>query len=112
MNEPVSPDTREERLDELLETWEQSVACGSPPSLADLCRDCPDLAADVERKIRRLRAIDRFMFPNSNDPVDTPHSDAISSDFCLKFPLHSPGYEILEELGKGVHGSRLLGRDN
>ncbi len=101
--EQAFPTSQDKRLDELLAAWEESVASRRPLSIADLCRDCPELAAEVEHRIRRLKAIDRFMFPNACISSDTLDGDFLFEGPISRFPT-LPGYEILEELGKGGMG--------
>src|SRR5438132_511420 len=45
----------DERLDELLLAWDESVTAGKPLTSVELCRDCPELEGDLEREIARLQ---------------------------------------------------------
>ena len=48
----------QEKLDELLDRWEESVEDGKPLSVADLCRESPHLRERLEEKIRALQKVD------------------------------------------------------
>lgn len=82
----------DDRLSELLLDWEESVEAGIPLTVDELCRTCPELAEDLRREINGLRAVDRFMYPRT----------AIGMSTSL-FPV-VPGYDLLEEIGRGGMG--------
>jgi serine/threonine protein kinase len=44
-------------LDELMVRWEELAEAGDKPLLADLCRDCPHLLPEVERRVAALKAL-------------------------------------------------------
>jgi tetratricopeptide (TPR) repeat protein len=47
----------ETRIDNLIERWEELQRRGTPLTIEDLCSDCPELAAEVRRRIALLHAI-------------------------------------------------------
>src|SRR5262249_19642219 len=51
---------RDERLLELLERWCEAEARGEPLTTAELCADCPELAADLQIHIDMHRQLDRL----------------------------------------------------
>src|SRR5262249_29804231 len=51
----------EERLEALLSEWEQRHHNGEDVAPEDLCTDCPELAAELGRRIDALRGIDALM---------------------------------------------------
>src|SRR4051794_19098088 len=53
-----TPATIQERLDDLLARWEELRKGGREVSAEEVCRDDPGLAADLERRIERLRSMD------------------------------------------------------
>lgn len=50
-----------DRLDVLLDRWEEIEDRGGGASAEEVCSDCPELVDDLKRQIRRLRAIDDFL---------------------------------------------------
>src|SRR6516165_6906920 len=70
-------------LNELLSLWEREQARGRDLTVADLCRDCPELAPEVERHIRALRELNGLA---RGDAADAPTSqvDQIAS-LCENF---------------------------
>jgi WD40 repeat protein len=100
MTEPVCG--TDDRLGELLLAWEEAAAEGQSLSAAELCGGSPELVPALQREIDRLRAVDRFMFGRT-DAEGTPPTSARAEDDCGRFPS-LPGYEVLEELGRGGMG--------
>src|ERR1700678_4850644 len=45
------------RLEELLAVWQSGLAAGRDVPVAELCRSCPDLAAELEQRIAVLRGL-------------------------------------------------------
>jgi tetratricopeptide (TPR) repeat protein/tRNA A-37 threonylcarbamoyl transferase component Bud32 len=57
----------EERIDSLIDRWEDLERCGTPLTIEDLCSDCPELATEVRRRIALLKAI--------GSALDTPEAE-------------------------------------
>ena len=59
------------RVDGLLDRWEVMHQQGTPVTIDDLCADCPELVAEVRRRIGVLRemdsALDTEVHPTSPD---------------------------------------------
>src|SRR5262245_65337332 len=91
------------RLDELLVAWEESLAAGKPLSPTDLCRDCRELAGELEREIARLKTVDRFLFSMTDQEPDRV-DPAIDGSIPALSSYGLAGYELLEELGRGGMG--------
>jgi hypothetical protein len=45
----------DERLESLLLRWEELAEAGKEVSATELCGDCPELAAELQRRIDALR---------------------------------------------------------
>jgi serine/threonine protein kinase/WD40 repeat protein len=98
-------DTVDDRLSALLMAWQESVAVGKPLSVATLCADSPELATELEREIAWLQNLDRFMPKPRNladrETVDAPSLANSSRPVPDSAEFEIPGFEILEELGRG-----------
>jgi serine/threonine-protein kinase len=53
----------EERLNSLLSLWQAREAQGIAPNPAELCRDCPELAEELSKRIAVLRQMSALMGP-------------------------------------------------
>jgi hypothetical protein len=73
-------------VDELLGRWLELRDQGQDVPAADLCREHPELCAELERRIGACRRV-----------------EALGSD-ALSYTPAIPGYEILRELGRGGMG--------
>jgi serine/threonine protein kinase len=117
----------EDRLNSLLLAWQEQQLQGRDVAPADLCRDCPELAPELARRIAVLSQINNLLpsgdtppAPNLTPPApatgDRPYGSpsAGSSETITRqgpsplenpsVPESVPGYEILEELGRGGMG--------
>jgi eukaryotic-like serine/threonine-protein kinase len=47
----------ETRIDSLIERWDELRRRGTPLAIEDLCSDCPELVAEVRRRLAALKAI-------------------------------------------------------
>ena len=91
----------DERLVDLLIEAEDLRARGCPVQAAELCRDCPELAAELERLLHGTDAIEQLLQPSSATQV-------VRSEPASTIPLDHPpnvrGYRIVREIGKGGMG--------
>lgn len=100
----------DERLAELLLEWEEGRDQGREITAAELCRDCPELASQLERRIRALDAMAWL----EGDPLQTadesthgqgPRDDTNAPADGRASQRRALGdYEILEEIGRGGMG--------
>lgn len=98
-NETPGDDT-DDRLAELVMQWEQRVAAGQHPSLADVCSECPELMSDLEMCLKQLRRMDQFL---SAERPATKVSGPSANTSPQNFP-DIPGYQVFEEIGRGGMG--------
>jgi WD40 repeat protein/tRNA A-37 threonylcarbamoyl transferase component Bud32 len=104
----------EDRLNSLLSLWRQRASHENDLSAAELCRDCPELAAELNEHIQALRQMELLMqsgdtpsragaMDATRDPATgNGQGNAASTPATLPTPI--PGYEILDQLGRGGGG--------
>ena len=59
--------TDEELLDKLLDLWQRQREIGRELPTAELAKYCPQVAAELERRIEVLRRVERLILPNRLD---------------------------------------------
>jgi serine/threonine protein kinase len=62
----MSPEEND-RLEELVDLWEDSRERGTPIPPEVLCRESPELLAELQRYIRELEVADRFLFSTAGE---------------------------------------------
>jgi WD40 repeat protein/serine/threonine protein kinase len=99
----------ERPLTALVGRWEEARAAGRDLSVEDLCRECPERAAELRAMLEALRRVARR--PASESPTLAPHEPAGDPAATLAAavprsdgPAGVPGYEIEGELGRGGMG--------
>ncbi|MFO0928709.1 MAG: protein kinase [Gemmataceae bacterium] len=113
------------RLEEILDRWHERFDCGEDLSAAELCRDYPHLCDLVEERLAVLRHLARLGQRFDGDPAkrepitlteETPWDDATGPTIPAtpvpprrspRRPMavpSIPGYQVLEELGRGSMG--------
>ena len=62
-------DLPDDKLQQLLELWDDLRKQGREPTAAELCQDCPELLDELDRRIAALKATNWLEKPyhNNND---------------------------------------------
>jgi serine/threonine protein kinase len=92
----------EERLNDLLLTWHEQHDQGRDESAAELCRNCPELAGELARRIDVLRHMARLAEAVGTREATLRQPSLPAAPSLL--PSSVPGYELLQELGRGGMG--------
>ncbi len=91
-----------EQISELLLRWDELREQGRDATAEEVCHDCPDLAAEVRRRIEALRAV--YRVPNDAVPTLSTLSVVEAARERPAATVTVPGYEVLETLGSGGMG--------
>src|SRR5689334_497220 len=97
--------TREELLLDLLERWSDARQQGRPISTEELCAGCPELRPALERQIARHRHLEQLAGPDRTRGTACTPATLLPPPAAgpVSLPL-LPGYEVLEEIGRGGMG--------
>jgi hypothetical protein len=97
-------------LDELVSVWQREKARGRDLPATEVCRDRPELAGELDRRLRPLRR----MYDLAGPGVETappapplPDGPTLAPGLRAAAPGDGPcvpGYEVLGELGRGGMG--------
>jgi serine/threonine protein kinase len=82
----------QERLDELLDRWDELVQLGRTPQPTELCRDCPEMIFPLTQAIQQLQQMDGLLEATTDEPTPAPLPEKIGP------------FEVVSELGRGGMG--------
>lgn len=104
----------DQRLEELLDRWEQSREQGHDISPETLCRDCPELLPQVRRKLRALRGMSWLEQPppglHSQSTLNPGAEESHPENKQAKVPETLGEYTLLEHIGAGGMGQVFKAR--
>lgn len=90
------------QVSELLLRWEELREQGKSVSVEELCREAPELAVEVQRRIKVLQDLDPMLA--TRPTLDARRDATAAPNVQAKPTVNIPGYEILDELGRGGMG--------
>jgi serine/threonine-protein kinase len=91
----------ETRIDELLSRLEAARQQGQPVSPDEVCRDCPELRPEVERRLNALEAVGSLLdTPSAAKQMPDVAVARSSAQAAAERRPDVAGYEILERLGR------------
>jgi predicted Ser/Thr protein kinase len=92
------------RLLELIVRWEDLRESGQPIDVDELCSECPELLPALRERLQALGAVNAVL---AGDMTVSSSSDESTCDGPVPLPSalpQLPGYEVLQELGRGGMG--------
>jgi hypothetical protein len=93
-----------ERLEELLLRWQELQEAGHAISTQELCRDHPDLASELDHRIRAIQNMEWLDgFPAGSRLLDGFHGGVIRTG-VLHYDTEVAGYRLKKRLGRGGFG--------
>jgi tRNA A-37 threonylcarbamoyl transferase component Bud32 len=105
--------TTDDRLDEVLDAWQVAAEAGWDVAVAELCRGCPDLLSEVERRVAVMQRVQALATPPVVAEADTrelvkapdtliPNGPPTNSP--VRGVTDSPGLRLIRVLGEGGMG--------
>jgi WD40 repeat protein/serine/threonine protein kinase len=104
MSSASSASEREQRLERVLADYLHAVAAGNAPNCAELLREHPDLAADLDSFFRNRDALERIAEPIKQQAPDLAETIGASGTGGGTTVRSFGDYELLEEIARGGMG--------
>lgn len=102
----MSSQNTDDRIFDLLDRWAIAQRNAQEISVADLCREHPELMPEVDRRIEALKSTTWL-----DQQIDKNETNEKNSPFDFGLPQHLGRYELLMLLGAGGHGQVWKGFD-
>jgi hypothetical protein len=103
------------RLSELLLRWEEQRDLGNPPTVAELCRDAPELEPELARMIGALEKMRGPLGTTIDEPAGPSTTPDEDDDGPMAPPPAVAGFDVESILGRGgmgvVYKARQLSLD-
>jgi hypothetical protein len=96
--------SREVQLADLMLQWEDRRSAGLAASAEELCRDCPELAAEVARRIGIVESLEDLLNVDRVRSISNATTAPREGGRPTPQPTRIPGYEILDVLDQGGMG--------
>jgi len=100
------------RIENLLVRWQELKDQGLEPSVEDVCRDCPELTAELRECVRAIDNVHQISDTELTGSFRRAGGEASSDSSAVPIPAAIGRYRVQTRLGEGAFGSVYLARDD